>query len=473
MNPSNIRYSRYTRFLFILLDIIVIISIFFLLFYFFNKIELNDIEEWKLVVSRHYKALIYIVLSWLIVGYFSEIYNIYRFTTRLELINKFTKQILLFSLVAIPLIAGIGTIKENLLFNYKVTLFYVFIVSILTYVFRRGLIFLLKKYRSYGGNHRKSIIVGFNKDVRKLERFFKKRKDLGYEFLGFFTNKEMSSKSKKIDNIEKLGKYIEEKEVLHEIFFVGEEFNKNELRDLITLAENNNKVVKIITKPSDIISQEIEVSNFDYIPIVSFKPYPYEDKVLKFLKRIFDLVFSITVITFLLSWLIPVVSIIVKCTSKGPIFYRQTRMGLNGKPFKIIKFRSMYIDAEARGPALSSGEDDPRITPWGKIMRKYRIDELPQFFNVLFNDMSMVGPRPERKFYIDQIIKETPRYKRLENVKPGITSLGQVLFGYAENLDEMRKRARYDLLYLKNYSLWMDIKVIYLTIEVIIKGKGK
>ncbi len=470
---NNFRYSKYIRLFFISLDIVAIIAIFFLLFYFFNKIELNDIEEWKLVISRHYKALIYIVLSWLIVGYFSEIYNIYRFTTRLELINKFTKQILLFSLVAIPLIAGIGTIKENLLFNYKITLFYVFVVSILTYVFRKGLIFLLKRYRRHGGNHRKIIIVGFNKDVRKLERFFKKRKDLGYEFLGFFTNKEMSSKSKKIGDIENLEIYIKEQELLHEIFFVSEEFNKDELRDLITLIENNNKVVKIITKPSDIISQEIEVSNFDYIPIVSFKPYPYEDKVLRILKRFFDLIFSGFVIVFLLSWLIPIVSIIVKSTSKGPIFYRQARIGLNGKPFKIIKFRSMYIDAESKGPALSSGDDDPRITPWGKIMRKYRIDELPQFFNVLFNDMSMVGPRPERKFYIDQIVEETPRYKRLENVKPGITSLGQVLFGYAENLDEMRQRARYDLLYLKNYSLWMDIKVIYMTIEVILKGKGK
>ncbi len=469
---QTIRYSKYIRVLFVLLDIFIITITFLFLFNIFNKVELNNIKEWELVFNRHYKALIYINVSWLIVGYFSKIYDVYRFTTRLELINKFTRQILLFSLVAIPLIAGIGTIKENLVFNYRVTLFYVFIVSILTYTFRRGLIFLLKRYRKHGGNHRGIIIVGFNKDVRKLERFFRKRKDLGYDFLGFLTNKEMSIKSKKIGNISDLEDYMQNQD-LHEVFFVGEEFNKKKLRDLITLVENNNKIVKIIANPSDIISQEIEVFNFDYVPIVSFKPYPYEDKVLRVIKRFFDLIFSGFVIVFLLSWLIPVVSIIVKCTSKGPIFYRQTRIGLNGLPFKIIKFRSMYIDAESKGPALSSGDDDPRITPWGKIMRKYRIDELPQFFNVLFNDMSMVGPRPERKFYIDQIIEETPRYKRLENVKPGITSLGQVLFGYAENLDEMRQRARYDLLYLKNYSLWMDIKVIYMTIEVILKGKGK
>jgi lipopolysaccharide/colanic/teichoic acid biosynthesis glycosyltransferase len=158
--------------------------------------------------------------------------------------------------------------------------------------------------------------------------------------------------------------------------------------------------------------------------------------------------------------------------SPGPFFYTQERLGKNGKTFKIIKLRSMYQDAEAKGPQLSS-ENDSRITPWGRTMRKFRLDELPQFLNVLKGDMAIVGPRPERQFFFEQIISSAPQYSYLLKVKPGITSWGMVKFGYAENVEEMIERARYDLIYTENITLVNDIKILFYTLVTVLQGRGK
>lgn len=189
------------------------------------------------------------------------------------------------------------------------------------------------------------------------------------------------------------------------------------------------------------------------------------------LKRIFDISISL-VAMILLSPVYVVTAIIVKATSPGPVFYAQERIGYLGRPFKMHKFRSMYVDAEQAGPALSK-DNDPRITPFGRFMRKVRLDEIPQFYNVLRGTMSLVGPRPERQFYIDQIVKRAPEYLLLQRVKPGITSWGQVRYGYASNVDEMVERLRYDLLYLDNMSLTTDLKILLYTVIIIFQGRGK
>jgi lipopolysaccharide/colanic/teichoic acid biosynthesis glycosyltransferase len=167
-----------------------------------------------------------------------------------------------------------------------------------------------------------------------------------------------------------------------------------------------------------------------------------------------------------------VLAVLVKTSSSGPVFFFQERIGKNGRPFQIIKFRTMVVNAEASGPQLSSS-NDPRITSIGSFMRKTRLDEFPQFYNVLVGDMSLVGPRPERQFYIDQIVKIEPQYLELNQVRPGITSWGQVKYGYAENVDQMLDRMKFDLLYLKNRSLSLDIKIMLYTILIIFRGSGK
>ena len=190
-----------------------------------------------------------------------------------------------------------------------------------------------------------------------------------------------------------------------------------------------------------------------------------------FLKRSLDIAVSATMLI-LLSPLYLFAAIKVKLSSKGPIFFQQERLGKGGHPFMIFKFRSMRLDAEDAGPQLSK-DDDPRVTPWGKIMRKYRIDEIPQFYNVLIGDMSLVGPRPERQFYIDQIVDKAPNWKQLLRVRPGITSWGQVKYGYASNIEEMVQRLKYDILYIESMSLSLDVTIMLHTVLVLIKGKGK
>lgn len=182
-------------------------------------------------------------------------------------------------------------------------------------------------------------------------------------------------------------------------------------------------------------------------------------------------IFISLLILLILSPLLILLAILIKVSGKGPVIYSQDRIGKEGKPFVIYKFRSMVYNAENGKPLLSKSPEE-RITKIGNFLRKFRIDEIPNFINVLKGEMSVVGPRPERQYFIDQIIKKAPEYKIIHKVKPGITSWGQVKYGYASNVDEMVERLEYDLYYLKNRSLLFDLKIIIYTIGTIFKGKG-
>lgn len=229
-------------------------------------------------------------------------------------------------------------------------------------------------------------------------------------------------------------------------------------------------IIKITPDARDLIVGSVKLNSIFHSPLIVINNRLMEEWQYS-VKRIADIIISAVALV-LLSPVFLITAIIIKCTSPGPVFYAQERIGYHGRPFKMHKFRSMYVDAEESGPALSK-DNDPRITPFGRFMRKVRLDEIPQFYNVLKGTMSLVGPRPERQYYIDQIVKRSPEYLLLQRIKPGITSWGQVKYGYASTVDEMVERLRYDLLYLDNMSITTDIKILAYTVIIIFQGRGK
>lgn len=257
---------------------------------------------------------------------------------------------------------------------------------------------------------------------------------------------------------------------IEEVILAVESSDHDLLKNILLQLDNGKRLIKLLPDTYEIISGNIKMTNLFGVALIEMQrdPMPLWQQAIK---RALDILFSIVALVLLLPMY--VFSIIaVRFSSPGSIFFLQERIGVDGKVFKIIKFRTMYENAEAAGPQLSS-ENDPRITPIGRFMRKTRLDEIPQFANVLIGDMSLVGPRPERQFYIDQIALKEPHFNQLTRVRPGITSWGQVKYGYAENVEQMLQRMKYDLIYLKNRSLALDFKIMLHTVIIVFKAKGK
>jgi len=292
---------------------------------------------------------------------------------------------------------------------------------------------------------------------------------IGYIHLDNFNGSNLSTHIPCLGNLDKLQEVINTNNV-EEVIIAIESSEHNKLNEILNSLEGLNVVIKIIPDIYDILSGLVKMTSIFGAPLIQISrslltPWQYA------IKRLIDVLVSLFALI-ILSPVYLIIAIMVKTSSKGSVFFKQERVGLYGKSFFIYKFRSMYIDAEKHGPALSS-DSDKRITPVGKFLRKSRLDELPQFYNVLIGDMSLVGPRPERQFYIDQIILRAPHYKHLHKVRPGITSWGQVKYGYAENVDQMIDRLKFDILYIENMSLTLDIKIMIYTALIMMQGRGK
>lgn len=319
-----------------------------------------------------------------------------------------------------------------------------------------------------------TIIIGTGKRSEGVHRELKKiNSSLGLNFLGVigFSEQEYDKNERLplLGTVNELEGFIASHEI-HEIILSPEAEEEDDVLSILEILEGCSATISIIPDIHRVFSGGVTINHIVGVPIIQVSRR-INSLSYSLGKRIFDIAFSSFFIALGLPLFI-VCSLMVLFSSPGGIFFVQERMGYHGRKFKLIKFRSMYKGSESAGPQLAV-DNDVRMTKWGRIMRKTRLDEIPQFFNVLIGQMSVVGPRPEREFFVNQIINRTSLYRRVFRVKPGITSLGQVKYGYAHNVDEMIQRLKYDLLYIENMSFTLDIRILVYTVLTVLKGKGK
>lgn len=405
----------------------------------------------------------FITTGWLFLSIYSKFYEVYRFTRPINILSLIVKQAVLFLLLAF---AYSGLYHEMEIYPkqiVKYTLYSFLLIGILKFT----VYYLLQRYRvSLGGNYRKTVILGFNKKTLALENFFAKHPEYGY------THKKTFSFKNKDLSLKECFHYILD-EGIDEIYCSISELTNSQIADIVDFADNNLKVVKFIPDSKEIYSKKLKYDYYDYIPVLSLRTIPLEDHVNTIIKRSFDIIFSSAIIIFVLSWLTPIIAILIKLESRGPVFFKQSRNGFNYKEFDCYKFRSMTPNKAAHLHQATRG--DQRVTKVGKFIRKTSIDELPQFFNVLFGDMSVVGPRPHMVTHTNMYAKKIDKFMVRHFVKPGITGLAQIsgFRGEVETDKDIIGRVRYDIFYIENWSLLLDMKIIFQTFINAVKGEEK
>ncbi len=451
VSPAG-RYSKYIRPISISFDLLVIT---FLSLYFFRDLGLNNPLY-----------TVYQLIAWGFVAFFSKFYEVYRFTTPVEIITKLVKQGILFLLVVIAFFP----FDKTALFSGRAIAIFMSCSFILISGFKYILFYYLRKYRLVtGSNYRNAVIIGYTPEAIKLKELFETRNDFGYRFLGYFSDKKSNANiTGKVDQIKD---FVLVNKV-DEIYCSLNEISNEQLKDLVEFTDEYRKTIKFIPDSKAIFSKNLKIDYYEFFPVLSLQRTLLHDPITKVFKRVFDIVFSLFVLVFLLSWLVPILAILIKIESRGPIFFKQGRPGIEEKEFYCFKFRSMKINKTTEQEA---SKNDPRVTKIGRFIRKTSMDEMPQFLNVLLGDMSVVGPRPhlwsQNKAYGNKIKKYMVRHY----VKPGITGLAQVrgFRGEIKNDDDMINRIKYDVFYIENWSLILDLKIIAQTVINIFKGEEK
>jgi exopolysaccharide biosynthesis polyprenyl glycosylphosphotransferase len=441
-------------------------------FYYVRKVS---VEETVFEIgSSYFLGLMIVPVIWVTIFALQGTYIDVRRLYRMKIVNLTFFASLIGTIFLFFFLLLDDEVDDYTLF-YK-SVWWLFIIHLIYFLFAR-LVFVSRMVRRI---HRRehgfrTLVIGGNeKAVEIVNELQQMKKGSGHLLVGFVN---LNGTDRLLENqLTYLGKADEQLELLirkyeiEEVIIALESVEHNRIKDFIVRIQSSDMRINILPDMFDILSGSVKVNNIFGALLIEVNPedMPVWQRVIK---RFLDVVLSLIAIVILLPVYL-VLAVLVKFSSPGPILFFQERIGKNGVPFKIIKFRTMYIDAEKSGPQLSSSVD-PRITTVGRVMRKLRFDEFPQFFNVLKGDMSLVGPRPERQFFIDQIVKVEPQFLELTKVRPGITSWGQVKYGYAENVEQMLQRMKYDLLYMKNRTLALDFKIMLYTVLIIVKAKGK
>lgn len=441
------------------------------LFYFYRKTTIENVPfQYN---DTFFYGILIIPLLWLalyaIQGTYIDIRRLYR----LKILSHTT-----FATIFGSIILFFTLLLDDEVINYHSYYRLLLALTILhfglTFIFRIILTSIqVKRIHSKKEGFRTLLIGGSEKAVQIYNEVETLSKSGGNNFVGFVNlngiDKLLENRIPYLGHVNELEKVLQSHQI-EEVIIALESVEHERLQTIISRINNTDIVIKVLPDMYDILSGSVKLDNIfgALLMVVNAEVMPPWQQALK---RFIDITASLIALTLLIPVYF-ILAIAVAFSSKGPVFFLQDRIGLNGRVFKIVKFRTMFVDAEKLGPQLSSTHD-PRITNVGRFMRKTRLDELPQFYNVIIGDMSLVGPRPERQFYIDQIAQVEPQFLELTKVRPGITSWGQVKYGYAENVEQMIQRMKYDLLYLRNRSIALDIKIMLYTILIVLKAKGK